>query len=229
MAGMSWDRWLRLSGIGFVVAFVVAFIVYGDPPKVNASAQDIVSFFDGDRGRVLTAMSIFGIAFMLFLFFVGAVANTLREAGEGGLAATSVAMGSTFVAVQAVTGALSGGLALNIAAVGDEFTVRTINTLATAGDVISAFPLAGFIFVASIGLSRARVIAGAWYMWFGLLVSVLVLLHGTNWAATGFWSGTGGYVWIAVLPALLWTLATSWLLYAAAGSRAPEREAVPTT
>lgn len=84
MTGFNWERWSRAAGIGFVVAYVVGFIVLSEPPKVNASADDVVSFFEGDRSRVLTAMVIFGIAFALLLFFVGAIANLLRERDRAG-------------------------------------------------------------------------------------------------------------------------------------------------
>jgi len=60
---------------------------------------------------------------------------------------------------------------------------------------------------------------------------VLVLLHGTNWATSGFWSASGGYLWITIIAGLGWTLITSVLLYtrAPATAAAPERAAVPTT
>jgi hypothetical protein len=229
MTSINWERWARAAGIGFAVALIAAFIVYGDPPKVNASTSDIVGFFDGDRGRVLTSLIIFGIAFLLLLWFVGAVANALREAGEGRLAATSIGMAATFVGIQAVTGALAGALALNIAATGDEGVVQAFNTLLSTADVISAYPLAGLILAVTAGLARSRLIAGAWYLWLGLLVSILALLHGTNWATSGFWSANGGYVWISSISALIWTVITSWMLFSAAGAPAPERAAVPTT
>lgn len=220
---VNFERWGRAAGIGFVVAFVAAFIVYGEPPKVNATSDDIVSFFDGDRGRILTSMIIFGVAFLLLLYFVGAIANALREAGQGWLAATTIAMGATFVALQAMTGAIAGTLSLNIAAAGDTGTITSLNTLLSSVDVISAFPLAGFILAASMGLSRAGILAG-WHAWLGLLATGLVILHGTNWATSGFWSPTGGYLWVTIIAALGWTLITSWALYAKApvGERAPE-------
>jgi hypothetical protein len=54
---------------------------------------------------------------------------------------------------------------------------------------------------------------------------VLVLLHGTNWATSGFWSPTGGYLFITVIAGLGWTLITSVLLYTKVPvtAAAPER------
>jgi hypothetical protein len=212
MTTLNWERWAPLTGVAFVVMFIVSFIVYGEPPKVNDSAQEITNFFDGDRGRVLTAMILFGIAFMLLVVFVGVVGSTLREAGMGGWGATTTAAGAAFIGLQALTGAIAGGLALNIAASGDEGVLTGLNTLLSTVDVISAYLLAAFILAATIGLSRAGAVA-SWYGWVGLLAGVLVLLHGTNWATSGFWSATGGYLFITFIAGLGWALVTSVLLY----------------
>lgn len=230
MTGMNWERWSRAAGIGFVVLFIVAFGIYGNPPKVSATAGDIINFFDGSRSRVLTSMIVFGIAFVILLWFVGTIANLLREAGEGRLAATTIGMGATFVAIQALGGAIAGALALNVAGIGDEGIVRALNTLISSSEVLSSYPLAGLILLASAGLTRSRIVTAEWYRYTGVVAAVLVLLHGTNWAATGFWSPTGGYLWVMLVAWFAWTLLTSWLLYAQApaGARAPERAAVPT-
>ena len=222
MTGLNWERWGRAAGIAFVVTYVVGFIVLSEPPKVNASADDVINFFDGDRSRVLTAIVIFGFAFAFLLLFIAAIANVLREAGEGWFAATTLAAGTTFVAIQAGLGAVAGGLSLNIARVADEGVVVSLNVLTSSLDVIGAFPLAFTIFFASIGLVRARVLAG-WYVWFGTIAAIIVLLHGTNWSRSGFWSATGGYLWLTIGAGIIWALVTSALLYA----RAPAVEQAP--
>jgi len=225
MTNVNWERWARATGIGFVVMFIAAFIVYGNPPKVNDSAQQIASFFDGHRGRVLTGDILFGVAFILLLVFIAAIASTLRESGRGGWGAVTIAAGATFIALQAVTGAIAGGLALNIAHPGDAGVISALNTLLTTGDVVSRYPLAAFILAASIGLSRARIVP-AWYGSLGFLAGLIALLHGTNWATSGFWSGTGGWIFVTIVATLAWTLVTSGLLYMkTAAAPMPERAA----
>jgi len=222
MAGFNWERWSRAAGIGFVVAYVAGFIVLGEPPKVNASADDVVSFFDGDRSRVLTALVIFGIAFALLLFFIGAIAEALREAGQGWFASTTVLTGAAFVALQAAGGAVVGGLSLSVARIGDAGVVTSFNVLASSIDVMAAFPLAFMLLVASVGLVRGRVLPG-WFSWFGAIAAIIVLLHGTNWSRSGFWSATGGYLWLTVGAGIIWAVVTSAMLYA----RAPSAQGAP--
>lgn len=227
MTNVNWERWARVSGIGFVVLFIVAFLTYGTPPKVNGSTGDIVGFFDGHRGRVLASMILFGIAFLLLLWFVGAVANTLREAGEGRVAATTIGLGATFVGIQAISGSIAAGLAYNIAISGGNGIVRAMNTLISTTQVISSYPLAGLILVVSAALWRTKTVP-EWYSWLGTASAVLVLLHGTNWATSGFWSPTGGYLWVTLIAWLAWTTVTSWLLYVRVTVTAPQRAPVPT-
>lgn len=224
MTGVNWERWGRASGLGVVVLFIVAFLVLGEAPKVDDSAAKIASFYDGERGSVLTSMVIYGFALLLLLWFIGTVANVLREAGEGRLAATSIAMGATFVGLQAGTIAITGTLAHSVAGQGDAGVVLAVHTLNWSVDATSAFPLAGFVLAASVGLWRSGTLQ-SWFVWPGVVAAALVVLHGTNWAKSGFWSQTGGYIYITMIAALAWLALASVLLFlrAPAGETAPER------
>jgi hypothetical protein len=88
MSNVNWERLWRSSGINFVVFFIIAYVIYGDQPKVGASAVKLVSFYDGDRTRILIATVIFGGAVLFLLRFAAAIASTLRDAarrlGRGG-------------------------------------------------------------------------------------------------------------------------------------------------
>ena len=227
---MNWERWARASGIGFVVLAVASFIIFGEQPKVDASADEIAAFYDGDRGRVLTAVPIFALAFMLFLWFAGAIANALREAGEGRLGLTIIAFAAVITGVQFVLGALSLSLALNLAAAGDDGIVRGLNTMSWSLDALNSFAVAAFVVAVTVGLRRASLVP-KWYAWAGVAAAVLIVLRGTNWATDGFWSPSGEYSWIAIVAAFAWLLTTSLLLVRAApaAERPPEISAATPT
>lgn len=231
MANVNWERIARATGIIFVVLAVIGFLVIGDQPKVGDSSTDIASFYTDHRGRVLTAMVIFGFAFLFLIWFVGAVAETLREAGEGRLAATALVLSAVWVALQASITMMAGGLALNIAAAGDNGGVLVaLNTITWTGDVFAAFLLAGVFAAVTIGLVRSKTLP-SWYGWLGLVATLAVILRATNWAEDGFWSPSGEFVFLAIISGLLWTLVTSIMLVrrAPATADAPERAAVPST
>ena len=91
MKALDWGKQWRGAGIAFFVLSVVAFVFYGDQPKLGASAADLVSFYDGDRTRILIASAIFGLAVLNLLWFAAALAAALRDAGQGGWASAATA------------------------------------------------------------------------------------------------------------------------------------------
>ena len=51
-----------------------------------------------------------------------------------------------------------------------------------------------------------------WLSWAAIGVAVLFGLRITNWASDGFWSPTGGYLFVLLPLTLLWILITSTIL-----------------
>ena len=72
-----WERLWRMNGVNVVLFFVAAYLVYGPQPKIGASANELVSFYDGDRTRILIAAVIFGLAVLNLMWFAAAIRTTL--------------------------------------------------------------------------------------------------------------------------------------------------------
>jgi hypothetical protein len=228
MTNVNWERWARATGIVFVVLFVVAYIIYGDQPKVGAAADEVVAFWDGDRGRILIASIIFSLAVIFLLWFTAAVASTLREMGQGGWGAATIASGATLAAVFYVLILLGVGLSYSIAGTADTGITTALNDLLWACVVMVAFPAALVIGAATMGLWRAGIIADG-LAYAGLAATVLVLLGGTTWANDGFWAPDGVYSrFITPIIALAWITVTSGILCTRSTRTAPERAAIPT-
>lgn len=222
MTNVNWERAARATGIVFVVLFVVAYIIYGDQPAAGASSDDLTSFYQEDRGRVLTSSVIFSVGILFFLWFVAAVASTLREAGLGGWGAATLVAGATAAAGFFGLITLGAGIAYSTYA---EQNLTVLNDIVWAMVVMLSWPAALAILVATMGLWRGRLLA-TWYGWFGLAATIVVLLGGTTWARDGFWAPDGAWSrFVAPIAAMLWLAVTSWLLYA----RAPARERAPET
>src|SRR6186997_2682174 len=96
---LDWERNWRGAGVAFVVLTIVAFFVYGDQPKLGASPGELLSFFHGDRTRILIATVIFCFAFLELLWFGAALASVLRDADKGIWAAAAIASGATMGAI----------------------------------------------------------------------------------------------------------------------------------
>jgi hypothetical protein len=52
---VDWEKNWRGNGVVAAVLFLAAEALYGKPPKVGASAGELVSFYDGDSTRILIA------------------------------------------------------------------------------------------------------------------------------------------------------------------------------
>lgn len=214
MSDMQWDRWARGSAIPFAVLLIVGFTVFGDGPKVDASGSEVPAFYSDNGGRVLTAEPIIAVGFLFLLWFAGAIANILRQSGQGRLAATVLSLAVAAVGVAYVVQAVSASLALNIADAGDDGVNQALNSLSWSIDALGAFLVGGFIGAATVGLPRAAIVP-RWFMWIGVAAAVLVALRGTTWASDGFWSPSGGYLYVLLIAGLGWAVLTSVLLFRA--------------
>ena len=225
---VNWERWGRAAGIAFVVLTVLAFIVGGEPPTVADSAEDVVSYYDGERGQVLISSFLFALALGFWIWFGGTVANSLRERGEGRVAATIIGAVSAFVSVQLATAAINAILAHSVARAGEDGVVQALFGLTWGLDIVAAIPSAVFFLAASLGLRRTLMIP-AWLSWAGIGVAALFILRSTNWAREGFWSPTGEYLFILIPLALLWILTTSIVLFRNVPASRLEQPAGPST
>ena len=158
---MDWERLWRSAGIQFVVFFIIAYLIYGDQPEVGASADELVSFYDGDRTRILIATVIFGLAVLNLLWFAAAITATLRDAGQGGWGAAATAASAVLGGVFFVLIAVGAALAFSIAGSGNDTFTSGLNDVAWAFTVIASFPAAMLIMAGSFGLWRAGILSNA--------------------------------------------------------------------
>jgi hypothetical protein len=223
---IDWERWARAAGIGFVVFVVLAFVVGGETPSVGDPVEDVVSYYDGDRGQVLVSSALFALALGFWIWFAGTLANNLREHGEGRVAATIIGAVAAFAAIQFVGTGLNAVLAYSVAGSGEVGVTTALFDLTWTLDVLAAVPSAVFFLAASVGLRRTAMIPG-WLGWAGIGVAVLFGLRITTWASDGFWSPTGGYLFVLIPLTLLWILVTSVILVRAVAV-SPEARPVET-
>jgi hypothetical protein len=208
---MNWERSARASGALFVVLAAAAFIIAGESPKVSDSAEEVVAYLDSNRSKLMVGAFLFALGFVFFLWFAAAVANHLRERGEGRVAATVLAAGGAFAAVQFVVMALFATLAFSVAGAGDATLTKALYDFDVGLDNLDALAGGLFVLAAAVGLKRTASIP-AWLAWAGVLVAALFLLRATTWAGEGFWSPSGDYILIAILCGLAWILVTSIVL-----------------
>ena len=165
------------AAIGFAIVYVAA-LVLTNVPDEGETRQEAIDFYNsaGEKSRVLVAVYLMAIAALLFLTFVAAVAQRLRDRAR----IAAVGAGGAFVALYlAAAGAfIAPTLTLSLDSSGantvDEGFADFARGASTLGDalllVCSAFTAAGFV----AALARSGTLP-RWLAWSGFLVAAACL------------------------------------------------------
>ena len=207
-----WERLWRMSGINFVVFFIIAYVLYRHQPQVGASADALVAFYGGDRTRVLIAAVVSGLAVLNLLWFAAALRATLADASQDGCGAAATASSAAVGGLFLLLITEGAGLAYSIAGSGNHALTSGLNDFAWACAVLTSFPRAMLIMAGTFGLWRAGLISNALFA-AGVAAVVLVLLGGTTWLSGGFWAPDGAYSrFVSPIIGLVWVVVVSGVL-----------------
>jgi hypothetical protein len=214
-----WERLWRMSGINFVVFFIIAYVIYGHQPQVGASADALAAFYGGERTRILIAAVFSGMAVLNLLWFAAAIRTDLADAGQDGWGAAATAASAVLAALFLLLITVGAALAYSIAGSGNQTLTSGLNDLAWACVVLTSFPRAMLIMASAFGLWRAGLISNALFA-AGVAALLLVLLGGTTWLSGGFWAPDGAYSrFVSPIIGLVWVLVVSRVLL----TRSPTR------
>jgi hypothetical protein len=188
-----------LTGIAAVILFVVSFVMSGETPDVDASAQEVIDFYEGEEGKQMGASLALAIGGVLFLLFAGALRSALVRAdrGRGSLPALALA-GAVAVAVG--TG-IFASINFALADIADEemepAVLQTLNVM--NNDLFFPAAIGLSVFYLATGLAVVR--EGGLPSWLGWAAIVLGVIAITP----------AGFVAFLILG--LWILIVSVLLY----------------
>lgn len=208
-----WDRVAPGFGVVFAVLFVLGFLLIGDSPALDDPAEDIITYYDEERGKLLTVTVLFGLSIVAFLWFLGSLVHTLRvEADESRLAATVLGAGVVTTSLFGGIVLMNAGLTFQIAEDGDVGVVAALYDLAWVASTLIAYPIAALVFAAGIGAMRGRLVP-AWLGWASGVGALAILVSGTTFAQDGFWAPDGVYnAYITPIVFLAWVVVLSVLL-----------------
>lgn len=214
-----WEGFWRSSGIQSIGLFLIAYVFYGYQPQVDASADTLVAFYDGDRTRILIAAIFSGLAILNLLWFVAALRTALADAGQDGWGAAATAASAMLGALLLLQITVGATLAHSIAGSQDPTLISGLNDFVWTLGVLTSFPRAMLIMSGAFGLWRARLISNALFAT-GVAAVVLGLLGGTTWLSDGLWAPDGVYSrFVSPILLLLWILVVSRVLSRAAATR----------
>jgi hypothetical protein len=208
-----WERLWRMSGIQFVVLFIIAYVIYGYQPQVGASTDALVEFYGGHRTRILVAAVISGLNLLNLLWFTAALRTTLADAGQDGWGAAATASSAVFGALFLLHITVVTAIAYSIAGSGNHLLTSGLNDFAWALGVLNSFPRAMLIMSGVFGLWRAGLTSNALFA-AGVAAVVLAVLGGTTWLMSGeFWAPDGAYSrFVSPILLLLWVVVVSRVL-----------------
>lgn len=176
-----------LTGILFVVLVIVAFVVGGETPGTDDSAETIVSFYVDNDSEQSVASALLALACVAFLFFLGSLRRTLRAvAGDEGGLSTVAMLGGLMIVVGA---SIFAGIGFTLGDTADQLPASAVLTLnALNSDLF--FPLAIGTAVFNLGLALAVLRHGGLPRplgWLALVVGIVGLTPGGFFAflATG--------------------------------------------
>jgi hypothetical protein len=174
----SWERLSAASGIGFVLASAIAFLIVPDPPTADEGSEFILNFFSLNDSDLLWQAFFFGVGSVFLLWFGGALAGVLRNAeGEMGgrvppIVAASVGA-SVALFLVGVTGA--GAVASGVEQM-DQGVAYGIYQISSFAFVMTDFPAAAFVWAASLGIARTVVLPSS-VGWVGGVVGLLLVVN----------------------------------------------------
>ena len=192
---------LLAGGLAGVLWLVAVFLLEGaGNPSGPGSGAEIVEFYRDNRGPILIAATLHGIGGFLFLWFVATLRGVL-----GTLAA------APWLTAATVIGGTAGG-AMMLGMMGGQSAGATTDAEVLTPDVAIVFwrlahiffvaaELALAVFVGALAiLALRRVVLTRWLGWFGLVVTVLLLIPPIGWAALLFLLP----LWLVAASVVLW-------------------------
>jgi hypothetical protein len=222
--GMKWERWVPAAGILFVVAFLIAFFVGGEPPKADEGAAAIRDHYAND-GAILTATYFFGIALVLYLSFIGTLTYRVRESGQPRLAAVAFGAGIATAAIEMMAIVLNATLAYRTPA--DDAVLQALYDVQLLAYTMVSFPAAALLAATALAAAQTRLFPG-WFNGLAGIAAIALLVGGGAYAADGFFAPAGAYGLITTFVFMAWALAASALLLTRAReAEAPQAAAAP--
>ena len=195
--GGALARWASLGGVLYVVLFVIGVIVmFSGEPNSDSSPARVIAYYSSSshRDKISIGWIIAGLGVFFFLWFLGALRQTIRrlEGGDGFLTTVTTIGGAIYATLAFAALALNAG----IRTMSDDTFHHTvypglIHAADDASYMMHATGGAGasaMIFAATIAGMRARAIPG-WAGWLGILAGLLALFSIIFFpqAAIGIW------------------------------------------
>lgn len=202
-SGTLLDRVGMAGGIGFVVLFLAAGSLVGDPPA-DGPYQLMADFYKRNESAFVKGVYVQAVALMFLALFASSVSSLVRRAGGGKGPLPGLILGTALVvvALMTVSQACMGATALMAGRDASPELIRGMDEMAHIIAHLMAVPLGTFLLAASAGLLRYR-LAPRWVGILGLLPGITLVLVAGTFSSRHLLHGVGV---LALLLFMLWNV-----------------------
>lgn len=168
-------RLAPLTGALFAVVAVVAAFAGEETPDADASAAKVILYYQAHRSKIETSSLLFAIAFLIFVFFAGALRSYLRRTPAAEGAAAVVLVGGTIMTIgAALGGAVEYGLAHNISHLSPA-AAQAVNVV--SNEIFLPLLVGAFVFSVASGVAILRGAAlPRWLGWVAIVMGIAALI-----------------------------------------------------
>ena len=227
-------RWIAISGLLFVAAWIVGLLV-ASPPAVTTPMANVIASYEANRQMVMVqAYLTNGLTGILLMVFVAALQSALRRAeGESSMLSNLLLVAGAVVTSLSCLEALFVQVVANhIAATHDAAVIGSLLELNAEIDTFK-LPILGIMIAAASWLSWRVQALPHWLVWVGAVEALLLVVASGNSLFPG--EALPIVLDISALGLLVWTATVSVMMgwrsraVKAGGGRAPLFRAVTDT
>jgi len=208
------SRWIAVSGLVFVAAWVVGLVI-ASPPAATAPTATVIAYYQANREMaMLQTYLINGLTGAALIVFAAALRSVLRWFEGEGSTLSSILFGAGMVvaSLSFLEALFAQVLANHIAATRDVAVIRTLLELNVEIDTFKLLTLGLMIGAVSLLALRSGALP-RWLIWVGAVESLLLViasgsspLNSDALTIVVYISGIGLLLWVASVSVIMGVL-----------------------
>jgi hypothetical protein len=181
-----WEKWAPVTGIAFVVLFLLLFFLPVDEPPQNPTAEELTAFFEEEgRARPIREFFLAGLGAASLMWFSGSLRAHLRrvEGAPGRLSAVAFGSGMGAAVLLFVAGSLFLAPASTVVFAEEADRVLLDPSASQVAESAGFIAFTYALFAAAVMITASSLLAvrsGAlpvWFGWVGFVVALALVFN----------------------------------------------------
>jgi len=181
-----WEKWAPVTGIAFVVLFLLLFFLPVDEPPQNPTAEELTAFFEEEgRARPIREFFLAGLGAASLMWFSGSLRAHLRrvEGAPGRLSAVAFGSGMGAAVLLFVAGSLFLAPASTVVFAEEADRVLLDPSASQVAESAGFIAFTYALFAAAVMITASSLLAvrsgalPAWFGWVGFVVALALVFN----------------------------------------------------